>query len=95
MCTSEPAPPRPHRGALVLGLGIAGFCLLIPGICAWVMGRRDLRAMANNEMDRSGEGMTQAGKVCGMISTILLGGAAALHAVTFVVLSVWYVAAHS
>lgn len=35
------------------------------------MGNNDLREMAAGRMDRSGQGMTQAGKICGMIGVIL------------------------
>lgn len=68
-------PPQsltPHRGGLILALGILGLvCCFICGIIAWVMGNNDLREMAAGRMDRSGQGMTQAGKICGMISVIL------------------------
>jgi uncharacterized membrane protein YidH (DUF202 family) len=65
-------PLRPHRGGIILTLGILGIvCCFICGIIAWVMGKSDLREMAAGRMDRSGEGLTQAGKICGMISVIL------------------------
>jgi len=65
-------PLRPHRGGIILTLGILGIvCCFICGIIAWVMGNSDLREMAAGRMDRSGEGLTQAGKICGMISVIL------------------------
>jgi formate hydrogenlyase subunit 4 len=63
---------RPHRGGLILALGILGLvCCFICGIIAWVMGNNDLREMAAGRMDPSGQGMTQAGRICGMISVIL------------------------
>ena len=63
---------QPHRGVLILVLGILGIAVCLPlGIAAWVMGNSDLAAMARGEMDRSGEGMTNAGKVCGIISVVL------------------------
>ena len=63
---------KPHRGAVVLVLGILGLVVcVICGIIAWVMGNNDLREMAAGRMDRTGEGLTKAGKICGMISTIL------------------------
>ena len=65
-------PLKPHRGAVVLVLGILGIVVcLICGIIAWVMGNGDLREMNAGIMDPSGRGMTQAGKICGMISVIL------------------------
>jgi hypothetical protein len=43
----------------------------ICGIIAWVMGNNDLKEMAAGTMDPAGRGLTQAGKICGMISVIL------------------------
>lgn len=62
---------KPHRGAAVLTLGILGIVVcFICGIIAWVMGNTDLVEMRAGRMDPSGEGMTQAGRICGMISVI-------------------------
>ena len=63
---------RPHRGAIVLVLGILGIVVcFITGIIAWVMGNKDLSAMRAGTMDPSGEGLTQAGRICGIISVAL------------------------
>jgi len=63
---------RPHRGGLILALGILGIvCCFICGIIAWVLGSSDLKEMAAGRMDSAGQGLTQAGKICGMISVIL------------------------
>ncbi len=65
-------PLKPHRGGLVLALGILGIvCCFICGIIAWVFGSNDLKEMAAGTMDPSGKGMTQAGKICGIISVVL------------------------
>ena len=86
-------PLKPHRGVLILVLGIVGlvipllgsfccgFCCgflgiagctgCICGIIAWVMANKDLKEMAAGRMDPTGRGLTQAGKVCGIISVIL------------------------
>jgi uncharacterized membrane protein YidH (DUF202 family) len=65
-------PLKPHRGTVILVLGILGIvCCFICGIIAWVMGNNDLRQMAAGTMDRSGEGLTRAGKICGMVGVIL------------------------
>ncbi|HHH76031.1 MAG TPA: DUF4339 domain-containing protein [Phycisphaerae bacterium] len=63
---------KPHRGTVVLVLGILGlvFCFIC-GIIAWVMGNNDLREMDEGVMDPAGRDVTNAGRVCGMISTIL------------------------
>ena len=63
---------RPHRGATVLVLGILGIVVcFILGIIAWIMGNTDLSAMRAGTMDPSGEGLTQAGRICGIISVAL------------------------
>lgn len=62
----------PHRGSTILVLGILSlvFCVIL-GIIAWVMGNHDLEEMRAGRMDPSGEGMTQAGRICGIISVVL------------------------
>src|SRR4030042_6157410 len=64
---------RPHRGTVILVLGILGIvCCFICGIIAWVMGSSDLKEMSAGRMDPSGQGLTQAGKICGIVSVVLL-----------------------
>jgi hypothetical protein len=64
---------KSHRGTLVLVLGILGLVICGPlGIVAWVMGANDIKEMNAGTMDPSGRGVTQAGKICGIIGTILL-----------------------
>jgi hypothetical protein len=64
---------KPHRGTLILALGILGLVVCGPlGIAAWIMGSNDLKEMAAGTMDPSGRGNTQAGKICGIIATILM-----------------------
>jgi predicted Zn finger-like uncharacterized protein len=87
---------EPHRGVLIMVLGIISIVLVatiflgwlgIPlGICAWVMGQKDLRKMRENIMDDEGMGLTQAGWICGIIGTILstLCGLGILAYVAFV-----------
>ncbi len=63
---------QPHRGVMILVLGILGIVVcVVCGIIAWVMGNTDLRAMAAGQMDLTGEGLTRAGKICGIISVVL------------------------
>ena len=65
-------PVRPHRGVMILVFGILGIvCCLIFGIIAWVMGNGDLREMDAGRMDPSGRGLTQAGKILGIVSVAL------------------------
>ena len=70
----------PHRGGLILGLGIAGFvCCVIPGFVAFFMGISDLQAMKEGRMDGEGHGLTLGGTIMGGVSVgltalgILLG----------------------
>ncbi len=64
---------KPHRGTLILVLGILGLVVCWPlGIAAWVMGSGDLKEMDAGTMDPGGRGSTNAGKICGIIGTILM-----------------------
>jgi len=64
---------KPHRGTLILVLGILGLVVCGPlGIAAWVMGNGDLKEMDAGAMDPSGRSTTNAGRICGIIATILL-----------------------
>jgi hypothetical protein len=63
----------PHRGAMILVfgiLGILGWCIIF-SILAWVFGNADLAEMDAGRMDPSGRGLTNAGRILGMISCIL------------------------
>ncbi len=77
---------KPHRGTLILVLGILSIvmsliggvvCLVgwiagLPcGIIAWVIGGRDLRAIDAGTMDPLGMGSTKSGWICGIIGTII------------------------
>jgi hypothetical protein len=69
---------RPHRGVAILILGILSIlplCIisLVLGIMAWIMGTNDLREIREGRMDPEGEGMTAAGRICGIIGTCLHG----------------------
>ncbi len=72
---TQPGPVQhlqPHRGVLILVFGILSWVVcFIFGIVAWVMGNGDLRAMREGRMDPSGEGLTQAGRIVGMIHVII------------------------
>lgn len=63
---------NPHRGGLVLVMGLLGFVVGCPifSLMAWVMGSHDLAQMRAGRMDRSGEGLTQIGQVLGMILSV-------------------------
>jgi predicted Zn finger-like uncharacterized protein len=90
----EPRPKRSrrrrrfyveHRGGLVLTLGILSLVVCgFLGPVAWIMGNNDLAAMRAGRMDPEGEGLTQAGKICGIIGTIFLILGCALSCLWFV-----------
>jgi hypothetical protein len=62
----------PHRGGLVLVLGLLGFVGMCPifSFLAWIMGSHDLREMRSGRMDRTGESITVAGMIFGMIVSV-------------------------
>jgi hypothetical protein len=64
---------RPHRGSSVLVYGILGvvLCQLL-AIAAWRMGNDDLRDMDSGLMDPSGRDLTKAGRILGMVGTVVL-----------------------
>jgi hypothetical protein len=71
---------EPDRSGLVLTLGILSLvCPLICcgpggvvlGIMAWVMGQADLARMRDLRVNPDGQGLTQAGWICGIIGTVL------------------------
>lgn len=69
-----PTFARPHRGGLILTFAILGILCCMPFcIAAWVMGAADIKEMRAGRMDRSGQGMTQAGMIIGIVGTVLAG----------------------
>lgn len=64
----------PHRGGVVLTLGILGWVIPLLAIIAWVMGHGDLEAMKTGKMDRSGQSQTESGRTLGMIASCVYGG---------------------
>jgi len=59
---------------MILVLGILGLVICGPlGIAAWVMGNGDLKEMDAGAMDPGGRSTTNAGRICGIIATILFG----------------------
>jgi hypothetical protein len=64
---------KPHRGVLILVFGILSFfgCSIFTAIPAWIMGNADLKDMDAGVMDPAGRGMTQAGKILGIIAVVL------------------------
>jgi hypothetical protein len=81
---------KPHRGGLVLGLGIASLvfscgCLgTVLGIFAIVMGNKDLAQMDSGAMEPSGRSSTQTGRTLGIV-----GVAMSLVIITFALILVF------
>lgn len=42
------------------------------GIAAWIMGVKDLKEMDAGTMESDGRGMTQAGKICGIVAICMV-----------------------
>jgi len=77
---------KPHRGTLILVFGILSLVVCAPlGIAAWIMGSGDLKEMDAGTMDPSGRGNTQAGKICGIIGTILMMIGAIIFGILFTI----------
>ncbi len=72
---------------LILVFGILSIVVcFVFGIASWVMANSDLRSMEAGVMDPTGEGMTKAGKICGIIGVAM--------AVLFACMSIfWFVLA--
>jgi hypothetical protein len=64
---------KPHRGTLILVLGILALVICQPvGIAAWIMGNGDLKEMDAGAMDPSGRSLTNAGRIIGIVAVALL-----------------------
>ena len=90
--TPSPAPSQSGRGALILVLGILSVTVLgfIAGIPAWVMGNRDLKKIHSGTIFADQKGLTTAGRVLGIIGTLLTLGAvvATIAVVTITLITV-------
>jgi predicted Zn finger-like uncharacterized protein len=72
---------RPHRGVLILILGIASILVNCCGFTFWIawitggiglwLGGADLKAMDRGEMDPAGRGMTKIGWICSIVGLVL------------------------
>ena len=64
---------RPHRGGTILTLSILGIACCWPlSVAAWIMGSQDLQEMRQGRMDRSGEDLTKAGMIIGIVGVAIL-----------------------
>ena len=64
---------RSGNGVLILILGILSIVSfgLFTGIPAWIMGNNALEGIRMGQVDRTEEGMVNAGRVLGIIGTVL------------------------
>ncbi|MCX7699311.1 MAG: DUF4190 domain-containing protein [Gemmataceae bacterium] len=65
---------EPHRGTLILVLGILGIIGVgapITGLIAWILGNGDITKIRAGQMDPEGESNTNVGRILGMVSTII------------------------
>jgi uncharacterized membrane protein YjgN (DUF898 family) len=74
---SEPisgaTPASNNRPTIILVLGILGVvCCGLLAPVAWVMGSSELKAIQAGSSPASGEGLAKAGKILGIIGTVLL-----------------------
>lgn len=74
---SEPisgaAPAPNNRPTIILVLGILGVvCCGLLAPVAWVMGSSELKAIRAGTSPASGEGLSKAGMILGIIGTVLL-----------------------
>lgn len=74
--TTEPQGgyPEQSQAVTVLVLGILSIIICqILGPFAWKMGADELKAIGEGRRSQEGQGMAQAGKICGIVGTVLLG----------------------
>ena len=70
--------PIPHRGGVVLALGLTGMFLSCIPLVGWIFGgialsmaNTDLPRMDRGVMDREGRGLTVGGQVCAIIAVVI------------------------
>ena len=69
-----PGVPQQSNATTVLVLGILSIVVCgVMGPIAWSMGRKELDRISIGEAPQSGYGMTNAGYICGIVGTVLLG----------------------
>ena len=63
----------PSRGSTILVFGILGLLVCaVFGPIAWSMGNEELRRIESGQAPPDGHGSASAGRICGMISSILM-----------------------
>lgn len=79
--------PRDHpQGTLILILGILSLvCIQLIGPVAWIMGNGALKEIDANPGAYSNRGTVNAGRICGIIASVLLILGVVLLVILFVV----------
>ena len=79
MTVAPPIPPQPQaqsassQAITALVLGILGIvCCQLAGPFAWYFGNQELKAIQAGTSPAAGEGMAKAGKILGIIGTVLM-----------------------
>jgi hypothetical protein len=69
----EPRKPKPHRGDLMMILGVLSLVVGPPivSVLTWVMAHKDLKEMDAGTMDAAGRSQTRTARLMAMISTVL------------------------
>ena len=87
MPPTPPGAPYPEQSqattALVLGILSIVLCQLL-GPVAWKLGSDEIRAITEGRRPSGGLGLAQAGRICGIVGSCLLG-----LAILFVVFSLF------
>jgi hypothetical protein len=72
------AEPLPHRGGVILALGLTGLLLSCIPFAGWILGgialsmaNTDLPRIDRGDMEREGRGLTVGGQVCGIIAVVI------------------------
>lgn len=66
--------PEQSQATTILVLGILGIICCAPlGIAAWIMGNRELEAIDAGRRNPEGRGTANAGRIIGIVATVLLG----------------------
>ena len=77
---------EPHRGGLILALGIISLVACGPvGIAAWIMGSGDMKAMDEGRMDPEGRQLTQIGKILGIVACAIMAFVILLYGAIFII----------
>ena len=81
------AYPEASQGVLALVLGIVGlFVIQLVAPFAWIVSNRELRGIEAGRRDPTNRGLAVAGKVMGIIGTILLAIGIVVAVVAIIVL---------